>query len=134
MAGQSGYTGYVKIGSTNVAEVTKWSFKPTSNNPSWASSTVPGYKRRVAGVKDGGGTIDVKFDRTSMFISVLDVGTEVTLLLYPEVHTTGTVVDSKFYSVPAIVDSYSIEVDIDGGDVTGASIEFSTNGAWTNMT
>jgi len=135
MAGFSGKGGKVKVDGTQAAEVTKWSFKPTSNNPAWASSTDPGYKKRVAGVKDGSGSIEAKVDRTSLFLADLDVGMEIELELYVETHfdtSTPPVEDSKFYTVPAIVDSYDINVDIDGGEAVSVTIEFSTNGEWTN--
>ena len=42
--------------------------------------------------------------------------------------------EARFYSVPAIIDSLRIDVDIDGGELTGGQAEFSTNGAWTKPT
>ncbi len=124
MSGISGKNGYAKIGATNIAEVTGWSFKPSSNNSAWGSSDSSGYKKRVAGTKDGSGSIEGKYDPSTSFIGVIDVGTEVTLLLY--INAT------KYYSVPSIIDSYDLSVDINDGEVVGFSADFSTNGTWTN--
>ena len=135
MAGFSGKGGYVEAGAARVAEVTKWSFKATSNNPAWASSDSDGYKKRVGGVKDGSGSIEAKVDRSSLFLADLDVGTELTLHLFPETHfnnATPPVEDSIQWEVPAIVDSYDVNVDIDGGEAVSVTIEFSTNGEWTS--
>lgn len=135
MSGFSGKGGKVKVGSTAIAEVTKWNFKPTSNNPSWGSSSSNGYKKRVAGVKDGSGSFDVKIDRSSLFLATVKEGDEVTLNLYLETHfdnATPPVEDSKYYIVPAIIDSVDVNVDVDNGEPVSATIEFSSNGAWTN--
>lgn len=122
--GVSGQFGDVKIGSTQVAETCKWNFSPKSNNPAYASNKTGGYKARVAGIKDGSGSIDGKYDPAEPIMAVLDVGTEVTLKLY----LTATV----FYSVPSIIDTLKINVDIDTGDIVSWTADFSTNGAWTN--
>lgn len=137
MAGFSGKGGYVKAGSTQVAEVTKWNFKATSNNPAWASSDTAGYKTRVAGVKDGSGSLEMKVDRTSLFLATLTEGTLVTLHLYAEEHfdtATPPVEDSKKWDIPAIIDDYDINVDIDGGEAVSVTVAFSTVGAWTAPT
>lgn len=123
MAGQSGKDGKVLAGATQLAEITKWTFNPKSNNPAWASSDSAGYKKRVAGVKDGGGSIEGKFDSSSKFYTLVAEGDEVTLKLYLDA--------TRYYSVPAIIDDYSLTVDMDTGDVVGWSANFSTNGAWT---
>jgi hypothetical protein len=124
MAGISGKDGSVLVASTPVAEITKWTFNAKSNNPAWASSDSAGYKKRVAGVKDGSGSIEMKYDPSNSFLAQADVGTSATLKLY--INAT------KFFSVPAIFDSYDFEVDLDDGDVVGVSADFSANGAWTN--
>lgn len=123
-AGVSGQFGDVKIGATQVCEVCKWGFTPKANNPSYASNKTAGYKARVAGIKDGSGSIEGKYDPANPIMSTLDVGTLVTLKLY----LTATV----FYSVPSIIDSLKIDVDLDTGDFVSFTADFSTNGAWTN--
>lgn len=124
MSAISGKDGTVKIGAVEIAEITAWSFNPTSNNPSFASSSVPGYKRRVAGVKDGSGNFDFKLqDATEL--AKFAVGTEVTLVLDVDGSATAT------YTVPSFIDSVTVETDMDDGEVVGGSCDFSTNGAWT---
>jgi len=123
-AGVSGQFGDVKIGSTQISEVCKWNFNPKANNPAYSSNKTGGYKARVAGIKDGSGAIEGKWDPANPATAVIDVATLVTLKLY----LTATV----FYSVPAIIDALKIDVDIDTGDIVSFSADFSTNGAWTN--
>lgn len=122
--GISGKDGDVKIGATSICEIRKWSFNPKSNNPSYASNKTSGYKRRVPGVKDGSGTLEGAWDPATPAVSVIDVGTEVTLLLY--INAT------QNYSVPSVIDSFKLDVDVDEGEIVSWTADFSTNGAWTN--
>lgn len=123
MAAISGKDGRILVAGTGVAHCTKWSFNPKSNNPAWASCDTNGFKTRVGGVKDGSGSMEGKFDTAHPFYDAMDVGTEITALLY--INAT------MFYSIPAIIDDYSIEVDMNEGEVVGWSANFSTRGAWT---
>ena len=41
---------------------------------------------------------------------------------------------TRFYSVPAIIDSINFEVDIDTGEVVGWTADYSADGAWTKPT
>jgi hypothetical protein len=50
----------------------------------------------------------------------------VTLLLYLDA--------VRFYSVPALIESIHMQVEIDGGDLVGGQAEFSTSGVWTKPT
>lgn len=120
----SGKNGQVKIGATTLADVTQWTLQKLSNNPSYASSSTAGHKKRVAGVKDARGVVQMKFNDAAA--AGLDEGDSVTLLLYVDA--------THFYSVPALVDSYRVDVDINTGEIVGATAEFSANGAWTEPT
>lgn len=125
-AGFSGKDGTVKIGSTDVCEIRNWKFNPKSNNPKYASNKTSGYKRTVAGVKEATGSMSGAWDNANDFLAVVDVGTDVTLKLY-----TNT---TKFFSVPAVIDDVSVNVDVDNGEIVGWDANFSSNGAWTNPT
>lgn len=123
MATISGKTGTVEISSTDVLEVTKWTFNPKCNVSKYASNNTSGYKAAVAGVLEGNGTVEVKLDTASSLDLV--AGAAATL----DLHVDGT--GSNYYSVPAIISEAPIEVDIDGGEVVGATYSFEANGAWT---
>lgn len=123
-AGFSGKNGTVLIGATPVSEIRSWKFNPKSNNPRYASNKTSGYKATVAGVKEGSGSMSGAWDHTNDFITVTDVGISVTLLLYSDA--------SHFYSVPSVIDDYSIDVDVDNGEIVSWDSNFSTNGAWAN--
>jgi len=122
----SGKDGKVMIGATTLADITFWTLNTASNNPAYASSATAGHKKRVAGVKDGGGTIQGKLDVADAVTDDFDEGDAVTLLLHLDA--------TRFYSVPAIIDSIQLEVDIDSGEVVGWTAEYSTDGAWTKPT
>ncbi|MCA9100060.1 MAG: hypothetical protein KDA63_02860 [Planctomycetales bacterium] len=128
MAVISGKNGKVNDGTSDVAEITGWTLRTESNKLAYASSSSGGYRKRVAGVRDGSGRIEGKLDATSAnaITEVLDVGDALTLKLYVDA--------THFYSVPAVIDSLDVEVDINTGEPVGWRGEFSANGAWTNPT
>lgn len=123
-AGYSGKDGTVKIASTDVAEIRNWKFNPKSNNPKYASNKTSGYKRTVAGVKEGSGSMSGAWDHAIDFLAVVDVGTSATLKLYTDL--------THFFSVPSVIDDCSINVDVDNGEIVSWDSNFSSNGAWTN--
>ena len=120
----SGKSGFVKVGDSTVAEVTKWSFIKQAASSRYASSSTGGFKRSIAGVKSGSGQIEFKFDMAAD--SPLVEGAAVTLLLYLDA--------THFYSVPAIVTRVEVEVNIDSGDVIAGATNFDTDGAWDEPT
>ncbi len=123
MATISGKDGKVMIGAAALAEITDWTFHTTSVNHAYASSSTGGFRRRVAGVKDGSGSIGFKLDPAAPITDDFDEGSAVTLLLYLDA--------THFYSVPAMIDSIQLAVDISSGDVLGGTAQFSATGAWT---
>jgi hypothetical protein len=116
----SGKNGKVLIGSAAVAEVTKWIFNKESVSSRYASSSTGGFKRSLAGVRSGSGTIQFKFDLAAG--SPIIEGTAATLLLYLDA--------TQFYSVPALIKTFKVEVNIDTGEVIGGVAEFDTDGTW----
>lgn len=122
--GFSGKDGDVKIGTTSINEIKQWTFNPKSNNVRYASNATGGYKRTVAGVKEGSGTCSGVFTGTATFHTVIDVGTSVTLKLYLNA--------TLFYSVPAVIGDYKLTVDLDSGEIVGWEASWETDGAWTN--
>jgi len=129
MAAYSGQNGKVLAGAVTLAEITKWTFDPKANISKWASSTTPGYKKAVAGVKDGAGGFDFKVDNTvAPYLESQGVkeGDSVTLNLYLDA--------TRYFIVPAYIESHHYEVDMDEGPVVSGSATFTTNGAWTPPT
>src|SRR5688500_10666420 len=124
MAVESGKNGTVKIGATPIADVTRWTFDKEALTSRYASNSTAGFKATVAGVKQGSGQIEAKWD--SAAASPITEGTSVTLLLFLNV--------TENFSVPAIIKNFKLLVDIDNGEVTGFTADFETNGAWTEPT
>lgn len=120
----SGKDGSVKIASASVGEILKWTFRKESNVRQFATSESSGSARAVAGSKRGSGSIEGKLD--SLAVSPIIEGTSATLLLY----TNGT----EKYTVPAIIQNFSVMVDIDTGEPNSFTADFVTNGAWTEPT
>ncbi len=123
-AGVSGSSGDVKIGSTSVAEVKKWTFNPKANVAKYASNKTSGYKKAIAGTKEGSGSLECVWDPAIPPTTTINVGTSVTLKLY----TTAT----QFYSVPCVVADFLIVTDIDTGDPVGFTANFEADGQWTD--
>lgn len=111
---------------TEVAELTKWSFNPKSNNPAWASNRTGGFKRRRSGIRDGSGSMEGKWDPADPITDYLEDGSEIQLNLV----TAGT----QQFVVPAIIDGIKLDVDLDSGEIIGWSADWSLNGAWTKPT
>ncbi len=120
----SGKNGLVKVGSTAVAEVTQWTFTKEAASSRYASSSTGGFKRSLPGVRSGNGQIEFKFDMAAA--SLLVEGASVTLLLYLDA--------THYYTVPAIITQFKVDVNIDTGEVIGGSANFDTDGAWTEPT
>ncbi len=74
----SSKTGDVKVGAASISEIKTWSFNPKSTNPRYASNKTAGYKRTVAGIKEGSGTMTGVWVTEDSHVTVIDVGTDVT--------------------------------------------------------
>ena len=121
MSTKSGKDGKVLIGAAELAAITGWRLTTTSFNPAHASSSTGGSKTRHPGVKDSSGAIAFKLDFSNPITDDFDEGAVVTLKLYLD--------DSRFYSVPAIIDSIEFDdVDIDDGRTLGGVAYFSGTG------
>ena len=123
MAVETGNTGSVIVGTTDWIEVTKWTFDMKAAVSKWGSNSSSGFKKAVAGTKDGSGTIEVKIDTGGTMDAV--AGASATLLL----HTDDS--GSNYYSVPAVIASCATECDIDDGTALSATYNFESNGEWT---
>lgn len=126
MATISGKNGLVKIGSTTLADITKWNLTTTASNPAYASSATQGWRTRREGVRDARGEMRFKLDFADPITDDFDEGSAVTLLLYLDA--------ARFYTVPAIIDSLSWEVDINTGEVIGGTAEFGATAPITKPT
>ena len=123
MALETGDDGKVMIGGTALADITEWSFETTARSVAYASSATLGYRKRIAGAKEGRGRIAFKLNVDEAITNQFDEGSEVTLRLYLDA--------TRFYTVPAVIDNVAMGVEIDGGALVGGTAAFSTNGAWT---
>lgn len=126
MATISGKNGFINIGATKLAEITYWQLTTRSHNAAYASSATGGWKTRRDGVHDASGSARFKLDLADPITDDLNEGDQVTLLLHLDA--------TRFYTVPAIIDSLAWEVDINEGDVIGGVAEFSATGPVTKPT
>jgi hypothetical protein len=120
MAVLSGKNGTLFLGSTEITPVVNWKLVTSSNNPDYAANDTGGWKKRVAGVRDASGSLEIKAsdDRNCP----VEEGDTPTLALHLD--------DSgdNYYEVPSIVDKISVDVDINRGEIVAYVVEFSGNG------
>ncbi len=127
MSALSGKDGKIVIGSTSVAEIRSWRLTTSAANPEYGSSASGGYKTTSPGIKSGRGSARYVLNTSDPLTAHFEEGDLVTLLLYVD--------DSHYYTVPARIESLSVEVDIDETrEVVGGTFEFKTHGAWTKPT
>jgi len=110
MATHTGLAGTVKIGANAISEIVSFSVDETNDTVEATNltSTAKVYK---ALRKDATGTIECHWDETDTNgQEALDVGSEVTLNLYPEGSDSG----DSYYTGTAIITGASVSVTLDG--------------------
>ena len=128
MANHKGSEGTVKVGSNAVAEIRSFSIEETGDT---LEDTSMGDSARtyLASLTSWSGSVDVFWDETDTSgQGALDVGSSVTLNLYPEGDTAG----GTYYTGTAIVTGKSISSAFDG--MVEASISVQGTGALTETT
>src|SRR5262245_39691681 len=123
MTAVSGQYGKITLGSSNVTECSGWSFDRTVADHPYASCATSGYKKRIAGTKDGTGNLKGWQDPSSPIETYFVEGDHPTLRLY--------VSASKYYTVPCMITRLHTEVDIDDGAIVPWEADFGIDGAWT---
>jgi len=123
VAAVSGQYGKIMLGSSNLVECTGWTWDRNVASHAYASCATAGYKKRVAGTKDSTGTASGIYDPADQIDDLIDIGDLVSLLLY--------VTAIKYYTVPSLVVSVGLEVDVEEGEIIRWELGFEGNGSWT---
>ena len=126
MAVESGKTGKIVISGSDVYEVKNWKLSRSGNTKTYASSSTAGYQRTVPGNFSGTISFEVVLDPSHPLEDQMDVGDQVSLLLYRNA--------SKYWTVPCRISSMDDDVNIEEGEPPTISCEADTHGAWTNPT
>ena len=120
---ESGKSGDVEYASsTDVVDVTGFTFTETCVTSRRATSDTAGFKKTWAGTRMASGEVRTLFDQ-SVAAPAIKSGDSITLKLYSNA--------ADYISVPAIINSRSLEVDIDDGAVTAEVLGYESDGAWT---
>ena len=125
MAVHKGSEGYVKVGSSTVAEVQNWSLTETAETIDTSSmgDTARSY---VPSLTTASGSVAVRWDETDTSgQGAMTVGSEVTLNLYPEGSDSG----DTYATLSAIITEAGVSGSFDG--LVEASFSFTANGAVT---
>jgi len=120
----SGQYGKIIADGVEVANITRWKFETKSNTIAYASSATGGFRQRLRGVRHGAGTVQFVLNAAAPVQNQLAEGDHVTLKLHIDT--------DRFYSVPAVIETLSLEVDIDSADPVNGQFKFATAGAWTS--
>jgi hypothetical protein len=123
MSNLSGKDGQVTRGGATLADITRWRLATTADNVSYASSATDGYRRRIPGAKHGLGSFSFQLNPADPVTDGINEGDEVILHLHIDA--------TRYYIVPAVIDSVLLAVDISTGNVVAGTADFSTSGAWT---
>lgn len=128
MATHTGSEGTLKVGSSAVAEIRSYTINETGET---IEDTSMGDTSRTfkAGLKTFTASVEVFWDETDTAgQGALDVGSEVTLNVYPEGDTSG----DTYYSGTSIVTGKTVTGSFDG--MVEASFELQGTGALTETT
>lgn len=128
MATHTGSEGTLKVGSNAVAEIRSFSINETGET---IEDTSMGDTSRTfkAGLKTFTASVEVFWDETDTSgQGALDVGSEVTLNVYPEGDTSG----DTYYSGTTVVTGKTVTGSFDG--MVEASFELQGTGALTETT
>jgi hypothetical protein len=128
MATHTGSEGTLKVGSNAVAEIRSFSINETGET---IEDTSMGDTARTfkAGLKTFTASVEVFWDETDTTgQGALDVGSEVTLNVYPEGDTSG----DTYYSGTTVVTGKTVTGSFDG--MVEASFELQGTGALTETT
>ncbi len=118
----SGKRGALIVNGGTLADITSWRFTISADNVSFASSATGGYRRRLGGARHGFGNVSFVLNTLDAATARLVVGDAVTLQLNLD--------PTRYYYVPAVVDSIQLTIDVNQREPIRGVADFSTNGAW----
>lgn len=119
----TGKNGDVRIGATQLAEITSWTFTAEINILEYASNKTAGVKRKLSGSKMASGALEGVYDPQIPIHTQIQEGSEVTLdLFYTASHKI---------VVPVVIENLEQEVNIDDGEIVTFSADFGATGTWT---
>jgi hypothetical protein len=128
---KSGKFGKLHFNGSEILEITEWSLDIKNISEKYASSSTGGWKTSRQGVSDSSGSFSYKMDHDTgdaihnkiPFDDADGMGFEGDLLLYVDA--------TNYYTVPALIGSFRVQVDIDNGNVVGGSADFEGTGPIT---
>ena len=126
----SGQYGQVDFGSSVIADANHWTMEDTVDASQFGTFGGGGFKDSNVGQKSATGTIEGVYDRTNPIEQEAVVGASVDLSLYFSTVAGGGV---RKRVVPAHITGISYDVDGDTGEKNTYSINWQSDGAWTEV-
>lgn len=123
MAVRSSKNGNAKWDDEDVPESRGWTLTKASDNKPYASSDSAGVIKRVPGHKDSSGSVRSYLDAGTDLEGIYVEGDIGTFKLYEDA--------TRFWTVPAIIDSVEVTDEIEDGAIIEVTTSFSGNGAIT---
>lgn len=106
----------------DVVDVVGFTFNEICATTRFGSSDSAGFKKTIAGTRSASGEVRTKYDEAAA-APALKSGDAVTLDLKLDAN--------DHISVPAVINSRSLDVDLDDGVVVAEVLGYESNGAWT---
>ena len=110
---------------TEIPEVRKISLKPANEAKTYASSSTGGNKRRLGGIDDHDGSVEVYIDPETRFDAADALGIRAGVNGWFRFYEART--DEPFV-VPAYINDVDYGIEIEDGNIEGATIAFSGDG------
>lgn len=112
---------------TDLPHVRTVGFNPTTDSKDFASSSTGGAKQRLEGVDDFDGSVTVYIDPTNRF-DASSFGIRSGAVGFIRAYEART--DTPFI-MPVYIDGVDYAVEVEDGNIIGATINFSGNGSIT---
>jgi hypothetical protein len=116
---------------TPVSEVKKWSWTMKANVGKYSSNKTGGYKKSVAGTKEGSGSADCILDPEDP-PSVEPPADAQTVAAGALLSLALQTVSGQLFIVPCVIANIKVDVDLDSGDPETWSFDWEANEAWEN--
>ena len=132
MSSYSGMYGQVTFGASTYAEANHWSMSLAADSVQYGYFGGSGRKAGCVGQGFATGTIEGKYDFATPLEDIANLGDEITLKLY--LTTTGGDRTERYFEVPAKTTGLDIDVEGDSGAPVSWTINWISDGAWTDPT
>lgn len=133
-ASESAKDATLKISSSDVWEILKITWKETAVVTRYGSNQSQGFGKSISGRRDGDLTIEGKFDTGAVSPLLYTDENSNTSLSGASVTVQNYFDGTHYWNIPAVVEDFEVEEDIDTGAPISFKATLKNNGKWTEPT